>query len=255
MNNEKVSKHIVDWLDSYIEKSGAKGFIVGISGGVDSALTSTLCAKTGKKTLIMTMPIRQTSAEYDRAIEHINDLKHKFPNVESLDIDLTNIFESIESTFPKATVENTLAMANTRSRLRMLTLYGIGQSNGCLVVGTGNKIEDFGVGFFTKYGDGGVDLSPIADLTKTQVWDLARYNNVVESIVTAKPTDGLWDDGKSDEDIIGATYPELEWAMDFQGDESLITDRQKEVLKIYRRLNAINQHKMNPIPVCLITDL
>ena len=255
MNNEKVSKHIVDWLDSYIEKSGAKGFIVGISGGVDSALTSTLCAKTGKKTLIMTMPIRQTSAEYDRAIEHINDLKHKFPNVESLDIDLTNIFESIESTFPKDTVENTLAMANTRSRLRMLTLYGIGQSNGCLVVGTGNKIEDFGVGFFTKYGDGGVDLSPIADLTKTQVWDLARHNNVVESIVTARPTDGLWDDGKSDEDIIGATYPELEWAMDFKGDESLISDRQKEVLKIYRRLNAINQHKMNPIPVCLITDL
>ena len=203
----------------------------------------------------MTMPIRQTSAEYDRAIEHINDLKRKFPNVESLDIDLTNIFESIESTFPQDTVENTLAMANTRSRLRMLTLYGIGQSNGCLVVGTGNKIEDFGVGFFTKYGDGGVDLSPIADLTKTQVWDLARYNNVVESIVTAKPTDGLWDDGKSDEDIIGATYPELEWAMDFQGDESLISDRQKEVLKIYRRLNAINQHKMNPIPVCLITDL
>ena len=255
MNSEKVSNHIISWLDSYIEKSGAKGFIVGISGGVDSALTSTLCAKTGKKTLIMTMPIRQTSAEYDRAIEHINDLKHKFPNVESLDIDLTNIFESIESTFPQDTVENTLAMANTRSRLRMLTLYGIGQSNGCLVVGTGNKIEDFGVGFFTKYGDGGVDLSPIADLTKTQVWDLARYNNVVESIVTAKPTDGLWDDGKSDEDIIGATYPELEWAMDFQGDESLISDRQKEVLKIYRRLNAINQHKMNPIPVCLITDL
>jgi len=255
LNNEKVSKHIVDWLDSYIEKSGAKGFIVGISGGVDSALTSTLCAKTGKRTLIMTMPIRQTSAEYDRAIEHINDLKRKFPNVESLDIDLTNIFESIESTFPQDTVENTLAMANTRSRLRMLTLYGIGQSNGCLVVGTGNKIEDFGVGFFTKYGDGGVDLSPIADLTKTQVWDLARYNSVVESIVTAKPTDGLWDDGKSDEDIIGATYPELEWAMDFNGDESLISVRQKEVLKIYRRLNAINQHKMNPIPVCLITDL
>jgi NAD+ synthase len=255
LNSEKVSKHIISWLDSYIEKSGARGFIVGISGGVDSALTSILCAKTGKKTLIMTMPIRQTSAEYDRAIEHINDLKSKFPNVESLDIDLTNVFESIESTFPQDTVENTLAMANTRSRLRMLTLYGIGQSNGCLVVGTGNKIEDFGVGFFTKYGDGGVDLSPIADLTKTQVWELARYNNVVESIVIAKPTDGLWDDGKSDEDIIGATYPELEWAMDFQGEESMLTERQLEVLKIFRRLNAINQHKMNPIPVCLITDL
>jgi NAD+ synthase len=255
LNNEKVSNHIISWLDSYIEKSGAKGFIVGISGGVDSALTSTLCAKTGKKTLIMTMPIRQTSAEYDRAIEHINDLKSKFSNVESLDIELTSVFESIESTFPKDTVENTLAMANTRSRLRMLTLYGIGQSNGCLVVGTGNKIEDFGVGFYTKYGDGGVDLSPIADLTKTQVWELARYNDVVESIVTAKPTDGLWDDGKSDEDIIGASYPELEWAMDFKGDESSISDREKEVLKIYRRLNTINQHKMNPIPVCLITDL
>ncbi len=252
MNSEKVSNHIITWLDSYIEKSGAKGFIVGISGGVDSALTSTLCAKTGKKTLIMTMPIRQTSAEYDRAIEHINDLKSKFSNVESLDIDLTSIFETVESTFPTDTVDNALAMANTRSRLRMLTLYAIGQSNGCLVVGTGNKIEDFGVGFFTKYGDGGVDLSPIADLTKTQVWELARYNNVVESIVTAKPTDGLWDDGKSDEDIIGATYPELEWAMEFQGDESLLSDRENEVLKIYRRLNAINQHKMNPIPVCLI---
>jgi NAD+ synthase len=252
LNSEKVSNHIITWLDSYIEKSGAKGFIVGISGGVDSALTSTLCAKTGKKTLIMTMPIRQTSAEYDRAIEHLEHLKSKFSNVESLDIDLTTIFESVESTFPKDTVENTLAMANTRSRLRMLTLYAIGQSNGCLVVGTGNKIEDFGVGFFTKYGDGGVDLSPIADLTKTQVWELARYNNVVESIVTAKPTDGLWDDGKSDEDIIGATYPELEWAMEFQGDESLLSDRENEVLKIYRRLNAINQHKMNPIPVCLI---
>lgn len=255
MNNEKVSNHIVSWLDSYIEKSGAKGFIIGISGGVDSALTSTLCAKTGKKTLIITMPIRQTSAEYDRAIEHIEDLKSKFSNVESLDIDLTSVFESIESTFPKDTVENTLAMANTRSRLRMLTLYGIGQSNSCLVVGTGNKIEDFGVGFFTKYGDGGVDLSPIADLTKTQVWELARYNNVVESIVTAKPTDGLWDDGKSDEDIIGASYPELEWAMDFHGDESKLSNRENEVLKIYRRLNTINQHKMNPIPVCLITDL
>ena len=255
MNNEKVSNHIVSWLDSYIKKSGAKGFIVGISGGVDSALTSTLCAKTGKKTLIMTMPIRQTSAEYDRAVEHIEDLKSRFSNVESLDINLTSIFETVENTFPHDTVENTLAMANTRSRLRMLTLYAIGQSNGCLVVGTGNKIEDFGVGFFTKYGDGGVDLSPIADLTKTQVWELARYNNVVESIVTAKPTDGLWDDGKSDEDIIGASYPELEWAMDFNGDESLITDRETEVLKIYRRLNTINQHKMNPIPVCLISDL
>lgn len=254
MNCERVTGHIVNWLESYLESSGAKGFIIGISGGVDSALTSTLCAKTGKKTLIVTMPIRQTSAEYDRAIEHIEDLKTKYSNVESLAIDLTNSFESIEKTLPISTVENTLAMANTRSRLRMMTLYAVGQDNGCIVVGTGNKIEDFGVGFFTKYGDGGVDISPIADLTKTEVWELARFNKVVNSIVIAKPTDGLWDDGKSDEDIIGATYPELEWAMDFKGDDSLISDREIEVLKIYKRLNTINQHKMNPIPVCLIND-
>lgn len=254
MNCEKVSNHIVNWLKTYLESSGAKGFIIGISGGVDSALTSTLCAKTGLKTIIMTMPIRQTSAEFDRAIEHINELKSKFSNVESLTVDLTSSFESFEKTLPISTVENTLAMANTRSRLRMLTLYAIGQENSCIVVGTGNKIEDFGVGFYTKYGDGGVDISPIADLTKTEVWEMAKYNNVVESIVIAKPTDGLWDDGKSDEDIIGASYPELEWAMEFNGDESQLSSRQAEVLKIYRRLNKVNQHKMNPIPICLIGE-
>ena len=254
MDTSKVSEFIINWLDKYLTNSGAKSFIVGISGGVDSALTSTLCAKTGHKVYLMTMPIRQTSAEYDRAIEHIEDLKKRFPNVEALDIELTNVFESLEKTFPEETVSNTLAMANTRSRLRMLTLYAIGQTHGAIVVGTGNKIEDFGVGFYTKYGDGGVDISPIADLTKTQVWELAKYNQVVDSIVTAKPTDGLWDDGKSDEDIIGASYPELEWAMDFSGEELALTERQKEILAIYRRLNRINQHKMNPIPVCIIPE-
>lgn len=228
--------------------------MVGISGGVDSALTSTLCAMTGHKTMIMTMPIRQTSAEYDRAIYHIEDLKNKFPNVVSLEINLTDVFESIEGIFPEDVVENTLAMANTRSRLRMLTLYAVSQQNGCLVAGTGNKIEDFGVGFYTKYGDGGVDISPIADLTKTQVWALAEEVGVIASIVDAKPTDGLWDDGKSDEDIIGASYPELEWAMEFTGDETKLTERETEVLAIYRRLNSVNQHKMNPIPVCMIPE-
>lgn len=169
-----------------------------------------------------------------------------------MELDLTPGFESLENTFPKATVQNHLAMANTRSRLRMLTLFAIGQSNNLLVAGTGNKIEDFGIGFYTKYGDGGVDISPIADLKKTEVFALAEYLGVVLSIQTAKPTDGLWEDGRSDEDQIGASYPELEWAMDFAGDENQLNARQQEVLGLYRRLNRINQHKMQPIPVCII---
>ncbi|MBI1838354.1 MAG: NAD(+) synthase [Flavobacteriia bacterium] len=252
MNFQKVSDYIVNWLSDYLKLANSEGFIIGISGGVDSALTSVLCAKTGHKVLVMTMPIRQTIAEYDRAVEHIDFLVKNYANVQSLEINLTDSFESLEKIFPNSTVQNALAMANTRSRLRMLTLYAVGQANKCLVVGTGNKIEDFGVGFFTKYGDGGVDISPIADLTKTDVWALASFNNVIDSIITAKPTDGLWDDGKSDEDIIGASYPELEWAMEFNGREENLTDRENVVLSIYRKLNQINQHKMNAIPVCKI---
>lgn len=229
-----------------------EGFIIGISGGIDSAVTSLLCAETGKKTILLTMPIRQTSAEYERAVEHINDLKKRYSNVHSLEIDLTPTFDTIEQSFPHQVQIDRLAMANTRARLRMTTLYAVGQANRCLVAGTGNKVEDFGVGFYTKYGDGGVDISPIADLFKTEVWKLGEFLNVVESVQTAKPTDGLWADGRSDEDQIGASYPELEWAMDFSGDASLLTDRQKEVLVIFRRLNRANQHKMLPIPVCLI---
>jgi NAD+ synthase len=207
---------------------------------------------TGKNVILLNMPIRQTSSEYNRAIEQIENLKHRFSNVKSIEMNLTTIFDQIENNFPSEVIGNHLAMANSRSRLRMLTLYAFGQTNNCLVVGTGNKVEDFGVGFYTKYGDGGVDISPIADLTKTQVKNLARHLNVVESILAAKPTDGLFEDGRSDEDQIGATYPELEWAMDFLGNEDLLNDRQKEVLVIYRRLNTINQHKMQPIPVCII---
>lgn len=252
MQNEKIVQHIKAWLDTYCEKAGLSGFIVGISGGIDSALTSTLCALTGKKVLLVNMPIRQTSAEYNRGNEHIENLKNRFSNVSSIEISLTETFETLEKIYPMETVANHLAMANTRARLRMTTLYALGQAQRLLVAGTGNKVEDFGVGFYTKYGDGGVDLSPIADLMKTEVFELAKYLNVVSSIQTAKPTDGLWEDGRSDEDQIGATYPELEWAMEFDGEESLLNERQKEVLGIYRRFNKANKHKMEPIPVCLI---
>lgn len=252
MDLKKISDHITNWLISYCDKSGLSGFIVGISGGVDSALTSLLCANTNKKVIVLSMPIRQTKSEFERANEHIRYLKSNYSNVESIEVNLTNSFSQIESDFPENIVENHLAMANTRSRLRMLTLYAIGQVNNCLVIGTGNKVEDFGIGFFTKYGDGGVDLSPIADLNKTQVFSLAKHLGVINSILDAKPTDGLFEDGRSDEDQIGASYPELEWAMNFNGERSLLNDRQVKVLEIYDRLHQINQHKMLPIPICLI---
>jgi NAD+ synthase len=252
LKHELINKHIVAWLKSYCDDARLSGFIVGISGGIDSALTSTLCAQTEKDVLLLNMPIRQTKAEYQRGNEHIENLKTRFKNVQSLEINLTKSFEELERIYPNSTVENFLAMANTRARLRMTTLYAIGQANNLLVAGTGNKVEDFGIGFYTKYGDGGVDLSPIADLNKTQVFELANFLNVVDSIQNAKPTDGLWEDGRSDEDQIGASYPELEWAMDFEGDENNLTNRQKEILVLYRKLNKVNQHKMQPIPVCLI---
>ncbi len=252
MNYTKIAEHITLWLNMYAEKAGVQGFVVGISGGIDSAVTSTLCALTGKKTFLLSMPIRQTQAEHSRAKNHIADLKRKFSNVEGLEIDLTASFTQLEKDLPAETLANHLAMANTRSRLRMMTLYAIAQTNSSIVAGTGNKVEDFGVGFYTKYGDGGVDISPIADLMKTEVWDLGREINVLPEIINAKPTDGLWEDGRSDEDQIGASYPELEWAMEFTGSETDLTERQKEVLKIYRRYNSANQHKMRPIPVCTI---
>ncbi len=250
----QVVDYIVNWLKSYAQKAGVEGFIIGISGGIDSALTSTLCAKTGLKTLVVSMPIRQTKAEFDRANEHILWLEDHFGNCSSKQIDLTEAFTQLEDSFSDFVVQNQLAMANTRSRLRMTTLYALGQAHRLLVAGTGNKIEDFGIGFFTKYGDGGVDLSPIADLTKSEVFELAGALNIVPSILNAKPTDGLWEDGRSDEDQIGATYPELEWAMAFKGDESALSSRQQEVLKIYRKLNTANKHKMIPIPVCLLPE-
>jgi NAD+ synthase len=247
-----VAEHITNWLKSYQTKAHAQGFVVGVSGGIDSALTSTLCALTGAKTILVNMPIRQTRAELDRALEQMAALKKAHANVLLKEIDLTPSFNVLETTLGLDPTEQRLALANTRARLRMTTLYALAQANGCLVAGTGNKVEDFGVGFYTKYGDGGVDISPIADLYKTEVFKLAKELHVVQSILDAKPTDGLWEDGRSDEDQIGATYPELEWAMQFHGDQAAITARQKEVLTIYTRLNQANQHKMLPIPVCEI---
>jgi len=248
----KLSKYISQWLNTYCENAKVSGFVIGISGGIDSAVTSTLCAETGKKTILVNLPIKQSESEYIRATEHIENLKSRFSNVESIEVNLSETFEILSDSLPFEASSNSLAMANTRSRLRMTTLYAIAQGNNCLVAGTGNKIEDFGIGFYTKYGDGGVDVSPIADLLKSEVFLLGKTLNVIESIQNAAPTDGLWGDQRTDEDQIGAKYSELELAMQFKGDEDELTTRQKEVLSIYRKLNAVNQHKMLPIPVCSI---
>ena len=254
-NPQQVIDHIVNWLDQYAEQANNAGFIIGISGGIDSALTSTLCALTGRKVILVNMPIRQYKDEYDRGSKHITDLKQRFPQVSSMEINLTDTFTLLETIYPVHVSSHQLAMANTRARLRMTTLYAIGQANHCLVAGTGNKVEDFGVGFFTKYGDGGVDISPIADINKSEVRSLAKFLDVIPEILSAKPTDGLWGDGRSDEDQLGASYEELEWAMNYNSaDLSALTSREKEVLAIYNKLHAANKHKMIPIPVCLIPN-
>jgi|UniRef100_UPI00404826CE NAD+ synthase len=259
MNAEKVTEHIVNWLKNYASTAGVKGFVVGISGGIDSALTSTLCAQTGLKTICVEMPIHQAENQVNRAIEHINQLKENYANVSSIRIDLSDTFENFRKTVPQADASPVLdlSLANTRARLRMTTLYYLASLHGALVAGTGNKIEDFGVGFYTKYGDGGVDLSPIADLLKSEVYELAAYVGVPESIQMAAPTDGLFGDSRTDEDQIGASYDELEWAMKMQETGKNNTDfsgRESEVFNIYTRLNRINQHKMQPIPVCEIPE-
>ena len=253
MDSKKIIEQIVSWLKQYSENSKTEGFVIGISGGIDSAVTSTLCAMTGKKVIAVNMPIRQFKNEFDRSNEHINWLVEKFTNVESEKVDLTPVLESFESAL-NPDIQDFLTMANTRARIRMTTLYAFATRYKLLVAGTGNKVEDFGVGFFTKYGDGGVDLSPIADLNKSQVYTLAKELGVVHTIQNARPTDGLFADGRTDEDQIGATYPELEWAMDYiENKESYALDaRQKHVMEIYTTRNRANKHKMDPIPVCMI---
>ena len=259
MNTEKVAEYIINWLKEYATNAKVNGFVVGVSGGIDSALTSTLCAKTGLPTLCVEMPIHQAESQVSRAEEHISQLKKRFDNVSEVRTDLTSTFEDFKSAVP--TIDNQakvdLSLANTRARLRMTSLYYLAGINGLLVAGTGNKIEDFGVGFYTKYGDGGVDLSPIADLMKSEVYELAAYLGVPNSIQKAAPTDGLFGDSRTDEDQIGASYDELEWAIKMQDEGKTNEDfsgRELEVFKIYSRLNRINQHKMIPIPVCEIPD-
>lgn len=259
MNAEKVTTYIVNWLKTYAENAGVKGFVIGISGGIDSAVTSTLCAQTGFPTLCVEMPIHQAESQVSRAEEHIKQLKNRFANVSEISTNLTSTFENFKTVVPSSENSDTLnlTLANTRARLRMTTLYYFAGLHGYLVAGTGNKIEDFGVGFYTKYGDGGVDLSPIADLLKSEVYELASFLKVPISIQKAAPTDGLFGDSRTDEDQIGASYDELEWAMkvhDAGKNADNFTDREKEVFKIYDRLNKINQHKMNPIPVCKIPE-
>lgn len=254
---EKINEFIVKWLFDYATNAKVKGFVVGISGGIDSALTSTLCAQTGFPTLCIEMPIHQAESHVNRANEHIAQLKNRFPNIQSERADLTPVFEQFKAQVPTTANEATLALslANTRARLRMTTLYYFAGLHGFLVAGTGNKVEDFGVGFFTKYGDGGVDVSPIADLVKSEVRQLAAYLEVRQSILTAKPTDGLFGDDRSDEDQIGANYDELEWAMqqmELGKKATNFSGREATVFEIYKRLHLANQHKMQPIPVCLL---
>jgi len=255
MNAEKVAAHIINWLKNYVDASGLKGFTVGVSGGIDSAVTSTLCARTGYPVIVLNMPIHQASDQVCRAGEHIAWLSQTYDNVTGHDVNLTPVFEQVKTTLP-SDIQDGLTMANTRARLRMLTLYSFASHHRMLVAGTGNKVEDFGVGFYTKYGDGGVDISPIADLMKTEVYALGRYLDLSKDILSARPTDGLWEDNRTDESQIGASYEELEWAMAYEaGDKSRdITDRQKKILEVYRKFNQANRHKMEPIPVCVIPE-
>ena len=260
MQTEKVSRYIVNWLSDYAGTAGVKGFIVGVSGGIDSAVTSALCARTELPLLCLEMPIYQAENQVSRALNHIAWLQRSFGNVSMVQVDLTPVFDSLIATLPavKNEEDRFMALANTRARLRMTTLYYFAGLYHYLVAGTGNKVEDFGVGFYTKYGDGGVDLSPIADLLKSEVYELARFLGIDKAIIDAPPTDGLWGDNRTDEDQIGASYPELEWAMkmveagktasDFEG-------RDREIFEIYKRYNTANTHKMIPIPVCKIPEV
>lgn len=255
MNCESVAKHIAAWLADYAEKCGSKGFVVGISGGVDSAVVSALCALTGLPTLCVELPIHQAASQVSRAAEHIDRLMARYPNVERATAQLTEPYEALLAELPRDGANYELTTANTRARLRMTTLYFYAGLRGALVAGTGNKIEDFGIGFFTKWGDGGVDVSPIGDLTKSEVFELAAHLGVCESILVAKPTDGLFGDDRSDEEQIGATYAELEWAMARSEEGAVANDfegREREVFEIYSRRNRANRHKMEPIPVCVV---
>jgi len=257
MNNKNIRDHIVEWLKSKLEESRTRGFVVGVSGGIDSAVTSALASLTKKPVIVLNMPINQEAEQYTRSNEHIDWLTTQYNNVSSQVIDLSTVYSAASSALACCHVSN-LALANTASRLRMMSLYAIANTHDYLVVGTGNKVEDYGIGFFTKYGDGGVDISPIADLLKSEVYTLAKFLGVPQSIQEAVPTDGLWGDNRSDEDQIGATYEELEWALKYydkvDDDKDQLTFRQQEVLDIYKKRHIGSRHKLILPPVCLIPE-
>jgi NAD+ synthase len=245
MEVKKRAEIIQKWIDDYCKSAPFKldSLVIGISGGIDSSVVSTLCALTGRRTIILSMPIKQNKNQHDLSITHGNWLSKKFKNVEFNLLNLENLFNEFEKSLNKFNNEH--AFANSRARLRMTTLYQVAAANAGIVVGTGNKVEDFGVGFYTKYGDGGVDISPIADCTKTQVWELGKYLGIDKKIIDAEPTDGLWNDARTDVDQLGMSYQDLEKAMNNSNDPNY-----KKYLEIRKR----NLHKMNPIPVCKFND-
>ena len=245
MEIKKRAEIIQKWIDGYCKLAPFKleSLVIGISGGIDSSVVSTLCALTSRKTIVLNMPIKQNKNQHDLSIVHGDWLSKKFKNVELNLVNLENLFNEFEKSLNKFNSEH--AFANSRARLRMTTLYQVAAANNGIVVGTGNKVEDFGVGFYTKYGDGGVDISPIADCTKTQVWELGKYLGVDNKIIDAEPTDGLWNDARTDVDQLGMSYQDLEKAMSNSNDPNY---------KKYLEIRKKNLHKMNPIPVCKFND-
>ncbi len=245
MDITKKVNFIKSWIEKYVDSmpNKAKSLVIGISGGIDSSVSSTLCAMTGMKTIVLSMPIKQKSTQHDLSLKHQEWLKKNFSNVVGHTIELDNLFQAFESSLTK--FDNEHGMANSRARLRMTTLYQVAAANQGIVVGTGNKVEDFGVGFYTKYGDGGVDISPIADCNKTEVWELGKELKILKEIIDAPPTDGLWDDGRTDEGQLGLSYKELE--------EAMVNESSKNRDK-YLKIRKANLHKMEPIPVCKIPN-
>ena len=245
MDVKKRANIITDWINNYCDSASykPKALVVGISGGIDSSVVSTLCANTGRKTIVLTMPIKQIKSQHDLSLTHAKWLKQKYKNVEHHLLEMDKIFTSFSQVL--SNFDNEHGYANSRARLRMATLYQVAAANKGIVVGTGNKVEDFGVGFYTKYGDGGVDISPIADCSKTQVWELGRFLGVSEEIINTPPTDGLWDDGRNDVQQLGMSYEDLEKAMEDKNDPNY---------KKYLEIREKNLHKMKPIPVCKFNE-
>ena len=245
MDASKKAIFIKDWILNYVNSmpKKAESLVIGISGGIDSSVSSTLSAMTGLKTIVLSMPIKQKDTQHDLSLRHQEWLKKNFKNVQGHTLELDNLFKTFENTLGK--FDSIHGMANSRARLRMTTLYQVAAANNGIVVGTGNKVEDFGVGFYTKYGDGGVDISPIADCNKTEVWELGRELKILDDIINAAPTDGLWDDGRTDEGQLGLSYKEIE--------EAMINENSKNRDK-YIQIRKTNLHKMEPIPVCKIPN-